>query len=73
MSEHLKTQEHKIRVRAITVLDAPGAPLKRFAAKDLLSGVGSAGATAEEARSNIMKYYDIYPEKLPASKLSTAG
>lgn len=68
-----KMQLHKIRVRSVIVTDIPGGPLKRFTAKDLLSGVGSGGATAEEARAGIMKYYEIYPDKLPATGVLVAG
>lgn len=65
MSKQSETQKHLIRIRPIEVLVDPVGLVKRFHAKDLLSGVGAGGATEEEARKRVMDYYSTFPDKLP--------
>lgn len=65
MSKKSETQQHLIRIRPVTVVDAPDGVKERYSAKDLLSGVGAGGATEEEARKRVMDYYSTFPDKLP--------
>ncbi len=58
-------QQHKIVIRAIEVDNDRGGTVARFSGKDVLSGVGAAGDTSEDARKRIMSYYRLFPDKLP--------